>query len=98
MRRWGSGDPSTAPRKSTFQGVLEFFEKRLNKSKIPACRLVICRWASTVPTGDTPDIDVEYHIRHIAPPKPGATGVGCIQAALHARPLDMTMLAWECYA
>ncbi|SDU34670.1 Diacylglycerol O-acyltransferase [Pseudomonas pohangensis] len=96
----GIYDPSTAPGgKVRFKGVLEFFEKRLNKSKVFRRRLV------NLPLGidrpywiDTPEIDVEYHIRHIALPKPGDWRQLCIQVArLHARPLDMSMPAWECY-
>ncbi len=38
-----------------------------------------------------PDFDLEYHIRHIALPKPGDWRQLCIQAArIFARPLDLT--------
>ncbi len=96
----GIYDPSSAPGgKVRFKGILEFFSKRLNKSKVFRRRLV------NLPLGidrpywiDEPDIDVEYHIRHIALPKPGDWRQLCIQVArLHARPLDMSMPAWECY-
>jgi WS/DGAT/MGAT family acyltransferase len=96
----GIYDPSTAPGgKVRFKGVLEFFEKRLNKSKIFRRRLVNLPMGIDRPYWiDCPSIDVEYHIRHIALPKPGDWRQLCIQVArLHARPLDMSMPAWECY-
>jgi len=96
----GIYDPSTAPGgKVRFKGILEFFEKRLNKSKIFRRRLVNLPMGIDRPYWiDCPEIDVEYHIRHIALPKPGDWRQLCIQTArLHARPLDMTMPAWECY-
>jgi hypothetical protein len=35
--------------------------------------------------------DLEYHVRHIALPKPGDWRQFCIQASrIHARPLDLT--------
>ena len=40
------------------------------------------------------DFDLEYHVRHIALPKPGDWRQFCIQAArLHARPLDLSQAA-----
>jgi len=96
----GIYDPSTAPGgKVRFKGILEFFEKRLNKSKIFRRRLVNLPMGIDRPYWiDCPTIDVEYHIRHIALPKPGDWRQLCIQTArLHARPLDMSMPAWECY-
>lgn len=42
--------------------------------------------------------DPEFHIRHIALPKPGDWRQLCIQAArLHARPLDRNHPLWEAY-
>jgi WS/DGAT/MGAT family acyltransferase len=42
--------------------------------------------------------DVEYHVRHIALPKPGDWRQFCIQAArIHARPLDQQRPLWEMY-
>ena len=44
------------------------------------------------------DFDLEYHVRHIALPKPGDWRQFCIQAArLHARPLDLSKPLWELY-
>ena len=42
--------------------------------------------------------DLEYHVRHIALPKPGDWRQFCIQASrLHARALDMDRPPWELY-
>ena len=44
------------------------------------------------------EFDLEYHVRHIALPKPGDWRQFCIQAArLHARPLDLARPLWEMY-
>jgi WS/DGAT/MGAT family acyltransferase len=45
-----------------------------------------------------PEVDVEYHIRHIALPKPGDWRQLMIQVArLHSRPLDRGHPLWEAY-
>jgi diacylglycerol O-acyltransferase len=42
--------------------------------------------------------DIEYHVRHIALPKPGDWRQFCIQASrIHARPLDLNRPLWEMY-
>ena len=42
--------------------------------------------------------DLEYHVRHIALPKPGDWRQFCIQASrIHARPLDLDRPLWEIY-
>jgi len=42
--------------------------------------------------------DIEYHVRHIALPKPGDWRQFCIQSArIHARPLDLNRPLWEMY-
>ena len=47
---------------------------------------------------DDEHFDLEYHVRHIALPKPGDWRQFCIQAArIHARPLDMSRPLWEIY-
>ena len=96
----GIYDPSTAPDGFVrFKQVLDNFEERLKKVSLFRTRLV------EVPLGlDRPyfvidkNFDVEFHIRHIALPKPGDWRQLCIQVArLHSRPLDMTRPLWECY-
>ncbi|MFM7784317.1 MAG: WS/DGAT/MGAT family O-acyltransferase [Gammaproteobacteria bacterium] len=93
-------DPSTAPGGFVrFKDVLRNFERRLKRLPIFRTRLV------EVPLGLDrpywvldPNFDVEFHIRHIALPKPGDWRQLCIQTArLHSRPLDMSRPLWECY-
>ena len=93
-------DQSTAPGGAvTFKEILAFFEKRLHKARVFRQRI------ATVPLSldhpywiDDPDFDLEFHVRHIALPKPGDWRQLCIQAArLHARPLDTTRPLWEAY-
>ena len=93
-------DQSTAPGGAvTFKDILRFFEKRLHKARVFRQRI------ATVPLSldhpywiDDPDFDLEFHVRHIALPKPGDWRQLCIQAArLHARPLDTTRPLWEAY-
>jgi len=93
-------DPSTAPGGSvTFKGILAHLEARLHLAR--AFRQKVVR----VPADfDHPywvedeEFDLEYHVRHIALPKPGDWRQFCIQAArLHARPLDLSKPLWELY-
>ncbi|HSM23121.1 MAG TPA: wax ester/triacylglycerol synthase family O-acyltransferase, partial [Rubrivivax sp.] len=47
---------------------------------------------------DDEHFDLEYHVRHIALPKPGDWRQFCIQASrIHARPLDLDRPLWEIY-
>ena len=47
---------------------------------------------------DDDQFDLEYHVRHIALPKPGDWRQFCIQASrLHARALDLDRPPWELY-
>ncbi len=96
----GIYDPSTAPEgRVRFKDVLRFFEARLDSLPLFRRRLV------TVPLGldrpywiEDPDIDVEFHVRHIALPHPGDWRQLCIQVArIHSRPLDRSKPLWEAY-
>ena len=93
-------DVSTAPHgKVRFKDILKHFDDRMYKHPIFRRRL------ANVPFGlDRPywveekDIDVEYHIRHIALPQPGDWRQLMIQVArLHSRPLDRSRPLWEAY-
>src|ERR1700682_2563180 len=76
-------DPSTAPGGNvTFKGILDHFERRLHVSRAFRQKLAV------VPLGlDHPywvedaDFDLEYHVRHLALPKPGDWRQLCIQVA-----------------
>ena len=96
----GIYDPSTAPDgRVRFKDVLGFFQARLDTLPFFRRRLV------TVPFGldrpywiEDPDIDVEFHVRHIALPHPGDWRQLCIQVArIHSRPLDRSKPLWEAY-
>jgi WS/DGAT/MGAT family acyltransferase len=96
----GIYDPSTAPGgKVRFKDVLRFFEARLDALPLFRRRLV------TVPLGldrpywiEDPEIDVEFHVRHVALPHPGDWRQLCIQVArIHSRPLDRSKPLWEAY-
>ena len=96
----GIYDPSTAPGgKVRFKDILRYFSKRLDASPLFRRRLV------TVPHGvdrpywlDDPDLDLEFHVRHIALPEPGDWRQLMIQVArIHSRPLDRSRPLWEVY-
>ncbi len=96
----GVYDPSTAPGGFVrFKDILRFFESRLDSAPVFRRRLV------TVPLDldrpywiEDPDVDVEYHVRHIALPHPGDWRQLCIQVArIHSRPLDRSKPLWEAY-
>jgi len=96
----GIYDPSSAPGgKVRFKDILKFFESRLDAAPVFRRRLV------TVPMSlDRPywieddDVDVEFHVRHVALPYPGDWRQLCIQVArIHSRPLDRSKPLWEAY-
>lgn len=96
----GIYDPSTAPGGGVrFRDILAHFESRLSLHKLFRRRLV------EVPLGldrpywlDVADVDVEFHVRHIALPQPGDWRQLMIQVArLHSRPLDRSRPLWEVY-
>ena len=93
-------DPSTAPGGFVrYKDILRFFTSRIMQFPQFRRRLV------TVPLGldrpywvEDPDIDVEFHVRHIALPRPGNWRQLCIQVArLHSRRLDFSKPPWEVY-
>jgi len=93
-------DPSTAPSGGVrFKEILAHMESRLHLAPVYRTKLL------NVPMGvdrpylvDEAEIDLEYHIRHIALPKPGDWRQLCIQIArINARPLDLSKPLWELY-
>lgn len=90
-------DPSTAPVPVTFTGILAQIESRLDQAPSFRRRLVDLPFGLTAPYWVEDDsFDLEYHVRHIALPKPGDWRQLCIQLArLHARPLDLSRPPWE---
>ncbi len=96
----GIYDQSSATQgRVTFTGILKNLEARLHLARCFRQKL------ATVPFGldhpywiEDPEFDLEFHVRHIALPKPGDWRQLCIQAArIHARPLDLTKPLWEMY-
>lgn len=93
-------DPSTAPNGFVrYKDILATFRDRLGRST------VFRRKLATVPLNlDQPywvedgNFDLEFHVRHIALPKPGDWRQFCILVArLHSRPLDRSRPLWEAY-
>ena len=93
-------DPATSDGgKVGFKDILRFFEARMYRNKVFQHRLVPPPFGigNSVLAHD-PEFDIEFHVRHIALPKPGDWRQLCIQLArLHARHLDANRPLWECY-
>lgn len=93
-------DPSTAPEQFVrFKDILAHVESRLHLSRAFRQRLVNVPFNLDHPYWiEDDDFDLEFHVRHIALPRPGDWRQLCIQAArLHSRPLDLTKPLWEMY-
>ena len=91
-------NPATAPGGFVrFKDILNFFQSRLQLSRTVRQRMVKVPFDLDYPYWiEDPDFDLEYHVRHVALPKPGDWRQLCIQAArIFARPLDLTRPPWE---
>jgi diacylglycerol O-acyltransferase / wax synthase len=91
-------DPSTAPGGFVrFKDILSFIEARMSLSRTMRQRLVRVPFDIDYPYWiEDPDFDLEYHVRHVALPKPGDRRQLCIQAArIFSRPLDLARPPWE---
>ena len=91
-------DPATAPGGFVrFKDILGFFQSRMQLSKTMRARLVRVPLDLDYPYWvEDADFDLEYHVRHLALPKPGDWRQLCIQAArIFARPLDLSRPPWE---
>ena len=94
----GIYDPSTAPGGFVrFKDILRFIGERLGGARSFRQRLVRVPFDLDHPYWiEDPEFDIEFHVRHIALPKPGDWRQLCIQVArLHARPMDLTKPLWE---
>lgn len=80
-----------------FKEILKNYESRLHLARSFRQRIVRVPLSLDHPYWlEDPDFDLEYHVRHIALPKPGDWRQLCIQVArLHARPLDTGRPLWE---
>jgi diacylglycerol O-acyltransferase len=94
----GIYDPATAPGGFVrFKDILAFIQSRLGGARSFRQRLVRVPFDLDHPYWiEDPEFDIEYHVRHIALPKPGDWRQLCIQVSrLHSRPLDLTKPLWE---
>ncbi len=93
-------DPSTAPGGFVrFKDILAHIETRLHLSRAFRQKLVNVPMNMDHPYWvEDSAFDLEFHVRHIALPKPGDWRQLCIQTArLHSRPLDLSKPLWEMY-
>ncbi|HQR25236.1 MAG TPA: wax ester/triacylglycerol synthase family O-acyltransferase [Steroidobacteraceae bacterium] len=93
-------DPSTAPRRPVrFKDVLAHVRERLSVSRVFRQKLARVPLDIDYPYWvDDPKFDLEYHVHHVALPKPGDWRQFCILAArLHAPPLNLERPPWEMY-
>ena len=93
-------DQSTAPGgKVRFKQILSMLERRLHLSPIFRRKLAFVPGNLGRPYWvEDADFDLEYHVRHIALPKPGDWRQLCILAArIHAVPLRRDKPMWEMY-
>ena len=93
-------DQSTAPGgKLRFKTILAHIEARLSHSPVFRRKLHQVPLKLDYPYWvEDEEFDLEYHVRHIALPKPGDWRQFCIQASrIHARALDLSRPLWEIY-
>ncbi len=91
-------DPATAPDSFVrFKDILSFIENRLQLSKTLRQKMVKVPFGVDYPYWvQDADFDLEYHVRHVALPKPSDWRQLCILASrIFARPLDLTRPPWE---
>nr|WHV03922.1 putative wax ester synthase/acyl-CoA:diacylglycerol acyltransferase [uncultured bacterium] len=93
-------DQSTAKNgKLRFKDILRLFETRLGRSRLFTDKLVRVPFdLDKAYWTEDPNFDLEYHVRHIALPKPGDWRQLCIQVSrLHAQHLDLKKPLWVAY-
>jgi diacylglycerol O-acyltransferase len=92
-------DPSTAAGPLDYQTIVDNTAQRLHRARCFRQRVVRVPLDLDHPYWiEDPDFDLEFHVRHIALPKPGDWQQLCTQVArLQARPLDLTRPLWELY-
>jgi len=93
-------DQSTAPSgKVRFKQILQMLESRVHLSPIFRRKLAFVPYnLGRAYWVEDPDFDMEYHVRHIALPKPGDWRQLCILTArIHSQPLRRDKPMWEIY-
>jgi diacylglycerol O-acyltransferase len=91
-------EPSDGPDgEARFTRMLTDLQDRLHSTRAFREKVISARLGLDFPYWvDDPDFDLEYHVRHIALPKPGNWRQLCTQAArLHSRRLDRCRPLWE---
>ena len=91
-------DPSTAEGGFVrFKDILSFVEGRMHMCDTMRQKMVKVPFGLDYPYWvQDSSFDIEYHVRHVALPKPGDWRQLCIQAArVFARPLDLSRPPWE---
>ncbi len=93
-------DQATAPGGMVrFKALLSHIASRLHRSPVFRSKLQRVPLELSHPGWiEDEHFDLEYHVRHIALPKPGDWRQFCIQASrIHARALDLNRPLWEIY-
>jgi len=93
-------DQSTAPQSRVrFKSILEHIRERLHISHVFRSKLMRMPFDVDHPYWiDDENFDLEYHVRHLALPKPGDwRQFSILVSRLHSRPLDMSKPLWEMY-
>ena len=93
-------DQATAPGGLVrFKTLLSHIASRLHRSPVFRSKLQRVPLELSHPGWvEDEHFDIEYHVRHIALPKPGDWRQFCIQASrIHARALDLNRPLWEIY-
>ncbi len=93
-------DQSTVPDgKVRFKQILDMLQSRVHLSPIFRRKLAFVPYNLGRPYWvEDPDFDMEYHVRHIALPKPGDWRQLCILTArIHSQPLRRDKPMWEIY-
>ncbi len=82
-----------------FKTILAHIQGRLHRSPVFRSKLLRVPLELDEPYWvEDEQFDLEYHVRHIALPKPGDWRQFCIQASrIHARALDLHRPLWEIY-
>ncbi len=92
-------DQSGLAKPLRFRQIIGHLEKRLQDSPFYRRRIVQAPMGLAYPYwADDPDFDIDFHVRHLALPKPGDWRQFQIMVArIHARQLDLTRPPWEMY-
>ena len=92
-------DPTTAPRRWSFEEVRDMMAARLHLAPPFRRRLVEVPFGLHHPVWiEDPDFDLDFHLHHIAVPPPGASKqLAALAEEIVARPLDRQRPLWEAW-